>query len=112
MSLAQDQATLTMLSLKQFDHSPTWTQTKAPNESAVVVGHVRNLGNNDIELINAYGADALECTAKAADFPITPVKFDNIKLADGRSLVVQDVRLQIGYNGVVILYKMYLKGSN
>ena len=33
MSLAQDQATLTMLSLREFDHSPVWTQTKAPNQS-------------------------------------------------------------------------------
>ena len=111
MSLAQDQATLTMLSLREFDHSPTWTATKPPHESKTVIGHVRNLGSNDIELINAYGADAFECTCKAADFPIQPLKFDKITLADGRSFVVQDVRSQIGYNGTIILYKMYLKGK-
>ena len=110
MSLAQDQATLTMLSLREFDHSPTWTATKG-GETKTVIGHVRNLGNNDIELINAYGADAFECTAKAADFPIQPLKFDKITLKDGRIFVVQDVRSQIGYNGTVILYKMYLKGK-
>ena len=111
MSLAQDQATLTMLSLREFDHSPTWTQTKPPHQSKTVIGHIRNLGNNDIELINAYGNDAFECTAKAQDFPVTPVKFDKMTLADGRTFVIQDVRSQIGYNGTVILYKMYLKGK-
>lgn len=111
MSLTHDQATITMLSMREFNHSPTWTQTKAPNLSATVVGHVRNLGNNDVELINAYGTDALECTAKATDFPAQPAKFDTITLADGRSMVVQDVRTQIGYNGIVLLYKLYLKGK-
>ncbi len=47
MSLAQDQATLTMLSLREFDHSPTWTATKG-GETKTVIGHVRNLGNNGI----------------------------------------------------------------
>ena len=63
-----------------------------------------------MELINAYGNDAFECTAKAQDFPTPPIKFDKITLADGRAFVIQDVRSQIGYNGTVILYKMYLKG--
>ena len=111
MSAAQDQATLTMLSLREFNHSPVWTQTKPPNQTKTVIGHVRNLGNNDIELINAYGTGTLECTAKAADFPVPPIKFDQIRLADGRAFIVQDVRTQIGYNGTVLLYKLYLKGK-
>ena len=110
MTAAHDTAIINMLRMREFNHNPTWTEAKPPHDTKRIVGHVRNLGNNDTELINTYGNDALEATCLAADFPKAPIKFDKLTLADGRILIVQDVRTQIGFNGAVLIYKLYLKG--
>jgi hypothetical protein len=109
MTVAMDNAVLGMLGRAEFDHAPTWTAAKPPSPSATVVGHLRQLGSKDVELVNAYGIDAVEITCRADSFPQAPIKFDHI-VVKGHSYIAQDVRMQVGFSGAPILYRIYAKG--
>ena len=109
MTAAMDSALIGLLAKAEFDHAPQWTAAKPPSPSATVVGHLRQLGKGDEELINAIGIDGVEITCKADDFPQAPVKFDAM-VVKGHRYVVQDVRMQVGFSGVPLLYRLYCKG--
>ena len=110
MSAANDAALLDLLALSEFDHKPTWKQAKPPQTTKQVTGHVRQLGIKDETLVNAYGIDAVEITCKVADFPFAPAKFDSFTVGTHK-YVAQDVRTQIGFAGVPLLYRVYAKGN-
>ena len=109
MTAAMDNALIGLLAKAEFDHAPVWTAAKPPQPTATVVGHLRQLGKGDEELINAYGADGVEITCKATDFPQAPEKFDAF-VVKGHRYVAQDVRMQIGFSGAPLLYRIYCKG--
>ena len=109
MTAAMDSALINMLAMAEFDHAPVWTAAKPPAPTATVVGHLRQLGKGDEELIQSFGVDAVEITCKATDFPQQPVKFDNF-VVKGHRYIAQDVRMQIGFSGAPLLYRIYCKG--
>ena len=109
MTVAMDNAMIAVLQRAEFNHAPVWTAAKPPAPTATVSGHLRQLGKDDEELINAYGADGVEITCKAADFPQAPVKFDAF-VVKGHRYTAQDVRMQIGFSGAPLLYRIYAKG--
>lgn len=109
MTLAMDNAMVGLLQRAEFNHAPVWTAAKPPAPTATVVGHLRQLGKGDEELINAYGTDGVEITCKADDFPQPPEKFDAF-LVKGHRYVAQDVRMQVGFSGSPLLYRIYAKG--
>ena len=109
MTVAMDNAIVGLLARPEFDHQPTWTAAKPPAPTATVSGHLRQLGKGDEELINAYGTDGVEITCKAADFPQQPEKFDAF-VVKGHRYVAQDVRMQVGFAGAPLLYRIYAKG--
>ena len=92
-----------------FNHSPQWEEAKPPHATSACVGHRRQLGSNDTELVNAYGIDAVEITVLASTLPKAPAKFDKFTV-NGQNHIVQDVRQQIGFGGTVLLYRAYCKG--
>ena len=108
MSAAHDQALLQLLSMPEFNHSPTWTQAKPPNASKVVTGHRRFIGSDEETLINAYGTGSIEMISKAADFTAIPEKFDEFNVK-GDIYIVHDVKHQIGFNGTVLFYRCFCK---
>lgn len=109
MTAAMDNAMVGMLRRAEFDHAPVWTAAKPPSPSATVVGHLRQLGKGDEELVNAYGADAVEITCLFSDFTQAPEKFDAF-VVKGHRYVAQDVRMQVGFSGTPLLYRIYAKG--
>ena len=109
MSLAMDSAMIKMLAMAEFNHAPVWTAAKPPSPSATVVGHLRQLGKGDEELVNAYGADGVEITCRVSDFTQAPEKFDAF-VVKGHRYVAQDVRMQVGFSGSPLLYRIYAKG--
>ena len=109
MTAAMDSAIVGLLKRPEFDHRPTWTAAKPPAPTATVSGHLRQLGKGDEELIQSYGVDGVEITCKANDFPQAPVKFDAF-VVKGHRYIVQDVRMQVGFAGAPLLYRIYAKG--
>ena len=108
MSAAQDTAMLQLLGMAEFNHAPVWTQAKPPQASATVTGHRRFIGNDETTLINAYGTDAVEMIVKASDFTTTPEKFDEFNVK-GDNYVVHEVKHQVGFAGIVLLYRCFCK---
>ena len=104
-----DAAVLTTL-LGTFDHNPVWKQAKPPHDTKTVVGHKRNFGSNETELVNAYGIDGVELIVKASDFTLAPEKFDRFTVG-GEVYTVTDVKAQRGFNNAVILYRCYSRGK-
>ena len=104
-----DAAVLTTL-LGTFDHKPVWTQAKPPHATKTVVGHKRNFGSNETELVNAYGIDGVELIVKASDFATAPEKFDKFTV-DTEVYTVTDVKPQRGFNNSVIIYRCYSRGK-
>ena len=104
-----DTALLTTL-LGTFDHAPVWRQAQAPHTTQTVVGHKRNFGASETELVGAYGIDGCEIICKAASFPTPPTKFDRFTI-DGEVFTVTDVKPQRGFNNSVILYRCFSRGK-
>lgn len=90
--------------------SMTWRQTKAPHASKTVVGYIRMVGKDEIELINAYGMNAKILTLAAKDFTVKPEKFDTFVVGADKytASAIQDVML----NNAVAFYKVYLRGQD
>ena len=104
-----DAAVLTTL-LGTFDHAPVWRMAAPPHTSKTVVGHKRNFGSAETELVNAYGIDGCEIIVKASDFPTPPAKFDRFTI-DGEVFTITDAKPQRGFNNSIILYRCYSRGK-
>lgn len=85
-----------------------WTEAVEPGRSLKVVAGFRNIGRDDQELVNAYGAGGKVITAKVETLPVEPRKFDTFEV-EGEVYVVQAVH-PVHLNAELIGYRMYARG--
>ena len=97
--------------LTLFNHRPTWSQAKPPNQTVTVRAHIRVFGGEEIELINAYGANGVAIYIDADSIPVPPEKFDTFTL-DGRRYVTGGVHKRYGFNNTLLYYEVHSRGAD
>ena len=96
--------------LSTFDHAPVWRQAQAPHNTKTVVGHVRNFGSAETEVVASYGIDGVEIICRAKDFVVPPMKFDRFTIGN-LVYTAQDVKEQRGFQNQLLVYRIFCKGK-
>jgi hypothetical protein len=86
-----------------------WSSTRTPGQTATMTIGCRTAGNQDQEIINAYGIGTLILTARAVDFPIPPEKFDVFTI--GADTAVANAVHEVRLNDLLIGFKIYARVS-
>ena len=88
--------------------SITWEQSKPPQQTATAMAHVKWAGNDDLEVVNAYGHGTVTIVVPANALPHIPEKLDVIRCALG-TFTVQAAHKVIVSNAVSF-WRLYAKG--
>lgn len=88
----------------------TWSRAKAPTPTQQLVIGFKTAGVKDTEVVNAYGINAVVMTVRAVDVSVAPEKFDAFIVNGVRHTA--DAVHPVHLNGVVIGWKVYVRGSN
>lgn len=88
--------------------SATWKQTKPPTRSILMTIGAKNVGRDDVEVVNAVGINGRILTTRAIDFDNEiPAKFDIFTIGTN-DWVANNVQ-EIWLNGVVLGWKIYAR---
>ena len=87
-----------------------WTRAKAAGAAANLTVGFKTAGVKDVEIVNAYGINAIILTVRAIDVTVPPEKFDTFVVSGQR--ITADAVHPVHLNGSVIGWKIYARGNN
>ncbi len=88
----------------------TLQRAKSPGSTVSLVVGFKTAGVKDVEVVNAYGLNAVIITVAAKDTTTAPEKFDVLTINGVRHTA--DAVHPVHLNGTIIGWKVYVRGSN
>jgi len=98
---------------KHLGQQMTWTQAKAPQQTAVVDKVIfQSTKRENDQIVNAYGINGVSLQFDADDLPIKPEKFDSVLDLQGVKFIIDLVIIHRSrVDGSVVSYTCYCKGK-
>jgi hypothetical protein len=88
----------------------TWSRAKSPTPTVALTVGFKTAGVKDVEIVNAYGLNAIVITVRASDVSVSPEKFDSFTI-NGTRYIADDVS-PILLNASAVGWKIYVKGTS